>query len=715
MTVRDSMGVDLGQPTFPTKSGVGTWVDVDTPAHALRKKSSRGDEWTLVMSDEFNRDGRSFVAGQDHLWTALNIPDGVNDAVGWYNSSNVFTLNGRLVIRVDEGPRNATYFNQWLETPAMETRTMHYTGGMVQSWNKFCIQGGLIEVSVKLPGAVDAKSWNPHVRKRLQATDPITDVRFYPTWPGVWLMGNLGRALFSGSTTRMWPWSYNECDATLAPHQAINACNATPGYGLNPYQGRGAPELDVLEGGGKGISTSLQVAPGMPEPYRTLSPITMAPYYDTWFCYYVKTCRTPGANIPDAPTSAYAHRPYKTWYQNLRYAANHRCPSKSFLMQSVDEVVGARGNITSNTFDKTQMSASEDVHADLGLMDEAGHRWGINSNGSMCFAFLNGYTGTFLCDPDSSNPKCASPRRPGVGPTNQMDPFAYQMDAISANWNINFEAYTRLNQYSLEWVAGPDGYARWMLDDNPLFEVPAASLVNVPQGGPIRNPTKLMVEEPLYLIFNIAVAKSWGAQPPNVNIGPCRGNATHPPKYSAAWNLSNNICNSFPMYMEIDFIRIYQDESRMSVGCDPPSHPTKEWIAGHMDQYTDDKNPDIPVAGRATCRTDADCTTTGMAATGLCRRGRCKCLQNYGGPRCTKFCPGPLRGPTRVHGLILVGSCVAVLTVTCVLRVSRLRLANLDAHHRRVLGLSAAEDDMDSCDEDDENMDDDHQEKSHHF
>ena len=29
--------------------------------------------------------------------------------------------------------------------------------------------------------------------------------------------------------------------------QRISACNANPGFGLNPFQGRGAPEMDILE------------------------------------------------------------------------------------------------------------------------------------------------------------------------------------------------------------------------------------------------------------------------------------------------------------------------------------------------------------------------------------------------------------------------------------------------------------------------------------
>ncbi|KAF0698899.1 Aste57867_10499 [Aphanomyces stellatus] len=695
-------------PPSDVESGIGVWVDVDTPAIARQRRSSRGDLWDLVMSDEFNIAGRSFQTGKDHLWTALDIPDGVNDALGMYNSSNVYTKDGKLFNRVDEGPTNATYFNQWLETPAMETRTLHYTAGMMQSWNKFCFQGGRVDMALKLPGAVNPGSWNPHVATSLDPHAVIPDIRFYPTWPGIWLMGNLGRALFAASTTRMWPWSYNECNSDLAPHQWINACNATPGFGLNPNQGRGAPEIDLLEGGGVAISSSIQIAPGMPDAFRRLRPNTGAPEYDAWHCFYAKNCRTPGANMADAPTSAFASRGHASWYQKLRYAANDRCPRNAKESQLYEPVATARQRgITANQYDKLQMSASRDVHADLDWMDgNMGRRWGINGNGT-CFAIANGYTGVYLCDPDNRSPKCIAPRRPNATMTHQMPPFEYQMDALSANWDINFEAYTSFYHYSLEWVTGRRGYVRWMLDDMPLFEVPAEALERVPQGGQIHNPPKLMIEEPMYLILNIAVAKAWGATPPNMDIGPCRGNSTHPPPGSAARNLSNNICDSFPMYMEIDYIRIYQDTSTMAVGCDPPTHPTKEWIQGHLSAYTDAKNPDVAVHGGATCRTDADCSRRAMGKSGRCHHGRCRCIATFGGPRCTEYVGGvhERSQPQLVHGLVLTVSCLAAVVLSGAARTRRMRsmaaIATADrvAQRRRVDANYHQHDDDDGDDE----------------
>ncbi|CAK4090843.1 unnamed protein product [Aphanomyces euteiches] len=103
---------------------------------------------------------------------------------------------------------------------------------------------------------------------------------------------------------------------------------------MNPYQGRGAPEVDILEGGGAAISTSIQVAPGMPSEYRRMPPQKPGNIY----CVYGKGCATPGANIPDAPSSAFAYRGHKNWYQGMRYAANDRCPSVPADMQSYEQV-----------------------------------------------------------------------------------------------------------------------------------------------------------------------------------------------------------------------------------------------------------------------------------------------------------------------------------------------------------------------------------------
>ncbi|GAB9477368.1 Beta-glucan synthesis-associated protein, partial [Globisporangium polare] len=72
---------DIQAAEFETKSGIRTWVDSETPDDRQVYVSSRGDNWELVMSDEFNTPNRSFKPGEDHMWTSLEKPDGVNAAL----------------------------------------------------------------------------------------------------------------------------------------------------------------------------------------------------------------------------------------------------------------------------------------------------------------------------------------------------------------------------------------------------------------------------------------------------------------------------------------------------------------------------------------------------------------------------------------------------------------------------------------------------------
>ncbi|OQS07593.1 hypothetical protein THRCLA_00403, partial [Thraustotheca clavata] len=614
-------------------------TDVETPSWAMTKRTSRGHIYDLVMSDEFNDDTRNFTAGEDHLWTALNLPDGVNKAIGYYSPKNAYTRDGAFKIQVDEGVVPIQYWDQYSAKPGWVNKEMYYTGAMVQSWNKFCLQGGFIEVRAMLPGVMSASSGNPQ-HPAWQRLLP-TERGFYPTWPGIWLMGNLGRALFSGSTRRMWPWTYNECDPRYKDQQRISACNSTPGYGLNPNQGRGSPEIDILEGGGNEISSSIQIGPGMPFDYRLINA-------EDGGCFYDKQCKTLGANMANVPSASFKK---KHWYQGLRYAANNKCSRNDTYGQQYNLVYASvtGKKITTNTCfttpgDLNLIPASCDVNGDLGLMDEGKTHWGVNVNAT-CFAQANGYKGVYLCDPDNQYYRCEFARPEGQKKTNQMDPFNYQMDALSANWWTTQEAYKQYMNYSLEWVLGPNGHIRWNLDDQVLFEIPSQSIINVPQGGNETNPIKLPVEEPMYLIFNVATAPAWGTMPPNAGYGPCRGNQSDP---GWQWKnkthhdqviADNKICDSFPLYLSIDYIRIWQDlrgqeENASSIGCDPPSHPTWGWILGHIEEYSDANNSVIDVAGGASCRTDDDCTRAGMS-TGICNNKRCQCSTLWGGPRCT--------------------------------------------------------------------------------
>ncbi|GMF42554.1 unnamed protein product [Phytophthora fragariaefolia] len=173
--------------TFPTRSGIKVWVDPDTPKDRQTYTSSRGRHWDLVMSDEFNTPSRSFRPGDDHMWTSLEKPDGVNGALEIYSHNMTSTKcddDGTcyfFIKSVDEVYAVKVY-NMYTHPPGYEKTYFFYRSAMVQSWNKFCYQGGMIEARVQLPGVVSQDSGNSDLAKGKNGK--VEAGKYYPTWPG---------------------------------------------------------------------------------------------------------------------------------------------------------------------------------------------------------------------------------------------------------------------------------------------------------------------------------------------------------------------------------------------------------------------------------------------------------------------------------------------------------------------------------------------------
>jgi beta-glucanase (GH16 family) len=109
----------------------------------------------LVMSDEFNVPNRDFSIGKDDIFESITKPDNSNQALQFYNSSKEFvtTKNGKLIISTKA---TKTTWNQWdKENNKSITLTKNYTSGMIQTWNKFCFTGGVLDMKIKLPGQYD--------------------------------------------------------------------------------------------------------------------------------------------------------------------------------------------------------------------------------------------------------------------------------------------------------------------------------------------------------------------------------------------------------------------------------------------------------------------------------------------------------------------------------------------------------------------------------
>ncbi|KAG5715641.1 Beta-glucan synthesis-associated protein SKN1 [Termitomyces sp. T112] len=248
-------------PSMPGNWGL---IDLETPQDVYMKPSYTDptNDLQLVFSDEFNTDGRTFYPGDDPYWEAVDLHYWATNNMEWYDPAAITTKRGALEITLSQ----------------KETHGLHYEGGMMTTWNKFCFTGGLIEASVILPGANNIVG----------------------LWPAIWTMGNLGRAGYGASLEGMWPYTYDSCDVGTVANQTVNGIpraatvngdpqaggvlSYLPGQRLSrctcpgeshpgplhtdgTFVGRSAPEIDVFEAQIRGnpptgqVSQSAQWAP----------------------------------------------------------------------------------------------------------------------------------------------------------------------------------------------------------------------------------------------------------------------------------------------------------------------------------------------------------------------------------------------------------------------------------------------------------------------
>ncbi|WVQ84130.1 hypothetical protein IAT38_006277 [Cryptococcus sp. DSM 104549] len=268
---------------YPSITGLPSLIDEDTPDWVKTRTGFDGNEWTLVFSDEFEKDGRTFFEGDDPFFTAMDIHYWPTGDFEWYDPSAIHTEDGNLVLTMTQEP----------------IHDLNFKSGMLQSWNKLCFnKNAYFEASISLPG--------------------VTSVGGF--WPGFWTMGNLGRPGYGASTEGMWPYTYDTCDigtlanqtwvngtgpeATLTtgadsgplsylPGQRCSACTCKgedhPGPDVSV--GRASPEIDIIEAQiilseSRGeVSQSFQVAP-YDDHYQFANGTGTYEQYDTDLTYF---------------------------------------------------------------------------------------------------------------------------------------------------------------------------------------------------------------------------------------------------------------------------------------------------------------------------------------------------------------------------------------------------------------------------------------------
>jgi beta-glucanase (GH16 family) len=76
-----------------------------------------------------------------------------NKALHFYSHDNARTTNGVLNITTEQKVNSYMAFNE--KTKKFYADKKYVQSAMLQSWNKFCFIGGIIEFSAKLPGHPD--------------------------------------------------------------------------------------------------------------------------------------------------------------------------------------------------------------------------------------------------------------------------------------------------------------------------------------------------------------------------------------------------------------------------------------------------------------------------------------------------------------------------------------------------------------------------------
>ncbi|EJU00032.1 glycoside hydrolase family 16 protein [Dacryopinax primogenitus] len=152
----------------------------------------------------------------------------------------------------------------------------------------------------------------------------------------------------------------------------------------------------------------------------------------------------------------------------------------------------------------------------------------------------------------------------GISEVNSYHGGVYQ-EAASVLTQTNQNCYTGntgcFSTYGFEYETGDNGYITWVSNGQPAWTLYAAGL------GPntyTQVNQRLIPEEPMYIIMNLGISPSFGAI-----------------------DFADLV---FPTWMLVDYVRVYQKPGSKNIGCDPPDHPTANYIAEHPDVYN---NPNI--------------------------------------------------------------------------------------------------------------------------
>ncbi|KAF7369038.1 Glycoside hydrolase family 16 protein [Mycena venus] len=138
---------------------------------------------------------------------------------------------------------------------------------------------------------------------------------------------------------------------------------------------------------------------------------------------------------------------------------------------------------------------------------------------------------------------------------------AYQQ-ATSVVTKTNQRCYEMVENcysaYGIEYKPGfNDAYISWISDNKVSWTVNAAGLDKDPLTQIDARPVP---QEPMYILANLGMSQNFGGFDPKLL--------------------------TFPATLSLDYVRVYQYEDSINIGCDPPDFPTQEYINTYIEAYT---------------------------------------------------------------------------------------------------------------------------------
>ncbi|CDU23435.1 related to SKN1-protein involved in sphingolipid biosynthesis [Sporisorium scitamineum] len=413
-------------------------IDSDTPQSALKRKSAaHGSSYHLVFSDEFEKEGRTFWPGDDPFWEAIDLYYGVTGDYEYYSPEAVNTTGGALRITMTQ----------------KVTHDLNFQSGMVQSWNKFCFQGGYIEFSMRMPGGPSTSGY----------------------WPGLWLMGNLGRPGYPGSTDGMWPYAYASCDAGILRNQTwvngtgpAGAIRSTGTYSVNG-------QVSFLSG----MRSSSCTCPGEDHPGPNVNVARSSPELDILEAQI---------QTHQGVSHGYASQSYQVAPFDLSYEWNNATPATQIYDTDITQINSYKGNVYQEA-----VSALTQI--------------------------------------------------PDTGYVDSSDQYVTYGVEYHPDWNEN-----------------GGGSITWYIAGKPTWSIIGAAM---PANPPMDIGQRIISVEPMSIIMNLGMSPTFQ----RVNFG------------------AGGV--EFPATMSVDYVRVYQMDGQADrISCDPPDHPTAQYIADHPDLYS---------------------------------------------------------------------------------------------------------------------------------